>query len=108
MLFAKVKKDARWSTVRACGGEIFVKSEFRPVPAECEDEARKHSALVITDRIPEEQISNDVPDTVGYKASKTAQDLADEHGIDLAQVIGTGKDGSIKVGDVRKLLSQDE
>lgn len=59
----------------------------------------------------------EIPDDVaakykpwGYEAeevsaSQAARDLASEHGIDLSQVEGTGKDGSITKGDVEKLVS---
>ena len=38
------------------------------------------------------------------KASKAAADLAEEHGIDLLTVTGTGADGQITKPDVEKLV----
>jgi pyruvate/2-oxoglutarate dehydrogenase complex dihydrolipoamide acyltransferase (E2) component len=42
------------------------------------------------------------------EASQAAQDAADELGVDLAEVEGTGKDGSVTVKDVRKHAKGDE
>lgn len=39
-----------------------------------------------------------------FKASKAAIKLAKENGIDLTKVKGTGKEGSITVNDVRKVI----
>jgi len=39
------------------------------------------------------------------KASKKAQQLAAEHGVDLSRIKGTGKKGSITVRDVNKHLA---
>lgn len=36
-----------------------------------------------------------------FEATDAAADLAEELGVDLADVEGTGKDGKITVGDVR-------
>jgi hypothetical protein len=44
---AKLKSDYRWNTIRAFGGSEFVKSEFRPVPAGQEVEAKAHPYLEI-------------------------------------------------------------
>jgi len=37
-------------------------------------------------------------------ASKAARELADEAGIDLSDVEGTGKDGTVTKGDVQKAI----
>jgi pyruvate/2-oxoglutarate dehydrogenase complex dihydrolipoamide acyltransferase (E2) component len=39
-----------------------------------------------------------------FKASKAAIKLAKENGIDLTKVKGTGKEGSITINDVQKLI----
>ena len=43
--------------------------------------------------------------TSAVTATDTALALAAEHGIDLAKVAGTGKDGRITKGDVEKLVA---
>lgn len=42
---ARVKQSSRYGTMTAFTGFEFVKYEWRPVPAGCEDEARKHLYL---------------------------------------------------------------
>lgn len=47
----------------------------------------------------------DVADEID--ATDAARELADEHGIDLAEVEGTGADGRIVIGDIRALLDDE-
>lgn len=44
---ARVNPAWRWKSILALGGCEFVKGEYRPVPVEREDEARKHPYLEI-------------------------------------------------------------
>lgn len=44
---ARVNKAWRWKSILALGGCEFVKGEYRPVPGDQEDEARKHPYLEI-------------------------------------------------------------
>lgn len=37
--------------------------------------------------------------------SATAQKLVDEHGLDVSKIVGTGKDGSITVADVKAAVA---
>jgi len=110
-MFAKVVDDCRWTTVKALGGLIFNKRSWTRVPNGLEKEAMCHQMLEVTDEVPDDLLVaseslDKVPDTVGYDASRAAQDLADEHGLDLAPVEGSGKDGKITINDVRALLNE--
>ena len=49
-----------------------------------------------------------VPLALVVDATKAAWALADEKGIDLAYVVGTGKDGRVSVGDVRQAAEEEE
>lgn len=40
-------------------------------------------------------------------ATDAARELAEEHGIDLAEVGGTGADGRIVIGDIRALIDDE-
>ena len=41
-------------------------------------------------------------------ASRSARKLAHENGVSLSEIVGTGKDGSIRVDDVRAFLKNRE
>jgi pyruvate/2-oxoglutarate dehydrogenase complex dihydrolipoamide acyltransferase (E2) component len=42
------------------------------------------------------------------KATEAAQTLADEHGVNLADVEGTGKDGNVTKADVQKFIDEQD
>ena len=50
MLEAKLKENYRWPTVVALNGQEYIKTEFRPVPMDREDEARTTEALIVRER----------------------------------------------------------
>lgn len=90
---AKVKEEYFLSSARSAGVE-FVKSEWRPVPAAAEEEVSNASFLEIFE---ESEIN----------ATDAAKVIAEEGGIDLTMVEGSGDDGKILKPDVVKLLETD-
>lgn len=74
-------------------GQDFVASP--PVNRMQPDPVGRRDVSTITDSLPE------------YDASPAAQKLADENGIDLNNVTGTGKDGRIVHGDVVAYIEAD-
>ena len=50
MLEAKLKENYRWPTVVALNGQEYIKTEFRPVPMDREEEARTNKALIVRER----------------------------------------------------------
>jgi pyruvate/2-oxoglutarate dehydrogenase complex dihydrolipoamide acyltransferase (E2) component len=55
----------------------------------------------------DDSIALPIPPPVAVDATDAAAELANEHGIDLATVKGTGSNGRITVGDVRALVNGD-
>jgi hypothetical protein len=49
---ARVKADARWAVMTACGGREFVKSEWRAVPTGAEAEAARMAFLEVREADP--------------------------------------------------------
>lgn len=108
---AIVKKDSPHSVITSCGGAEFRKDQYLPVPAGLEDEARS-DVFLITDEdenapvlspLPEaESVSVSAPSTADGEVDATdgAVTLADDLGIDLSEVEGSGADGRILKPDV--------
>ena len=84
--------------VTAFTGREYVGREWRPVPAGREAEAERHPHLELREALAE-------ADEV--EATDEARELAAEHGLDLATVAGSGKDGRVLVGDVRALIEEE-
>lgn len=95
-----VKEDDATALVKA-GLAEFCESDDKSIspeesPANPEDETDENA------NDDDEGDGNDNADDI--KATDAAKELADEKGIDLAEVTGTGKNGSITKGDVEKFL----
>lgn len=84
--------------VTAFAGREYVAYEWRPVPAGCDAEARRHPYLELQEPPDSEAVEVDATDA--------ARELAAEHSIDLAAVDGTGADGRVLVGDVRARIEE--
>ena len=105
---AIVKPDSALAVITSCGGAEFLKLEYRPVPVGCEDEALNNPFLdVAEDDPPEfspspEIIPALVPpfDDGEIDATDGALTLADEYGVDLSNVEGSGVEGRIIKADV--------
>lgn len=117
---AKVKKEESQKTITSCGGILFFQNAWVGIPAGLESEAEATPALEVREVMPEEKkvvvadtasadegegdpgISEEIESAeVSYSASPTAQKLADDLGIDLALVEGTGAGGNIRKSDVQ-------
>lgn len=96
-LQARVKDDYRWGVITACGGAEFVKTEWRNVPLGYSESAKNH---------PDLELSISVPGSTEYTVDATdaAVELADERGIDLLTVVGTGTNGRILKSDVENAI----
>jgi len=55
-------------------------------------------------RVPLSDLPAPVPDGSGPEATDSARELADEYGLDLREIKGTGHDGRILVRDVRAAM----
>lgn len=86
-----VKRDARWSTARVAG------RAFEKRAAQFVDSEDAHFDEICASPLLEVR-------EVGALAQVTdaARELAEERGVDLAGVRGTGRDGKILVRDVGK------
>ena len=116
---ARVKKDSKLKTITAFGGLAYSPLEFRPVPPGCEGEAEANPFLEVREEgnavaeavsavevtaPPEEGEIEDAPE---FDASPSAVELADELGVDLASVEGSGAGGKIIKSDVAKFVKED-
>lgn len=54
MIQARVKPDHRWNVVKAFSGLEFIKSEYRDVPLEAEEQAKAHPFLETREYVPPE------------------------------------------------------
>lgn len=104
MMEARVKQKVRWPVVQALCAREYVKSEWRPVPDGLEAEAEQNEYLETRDVTEiEDGGGDDVPPA---DASPQAVKLADEYGIDLSEVKGTGRDGKIIKKDIDALIGE--
>lgn len=88
--------EARANTpfhINAFSGRVFVKHEWRPVPAGCEEEAERNPYLETREAV--EPIID---------ATDSALELAAENDLDLSGVKGSGVDGRIIKKDVEAML----
>jgi pyruvate/2-oxoglutarate dehydrogenase complex dihydrolipoamide acyltransferase (E2) component len=93
---AKVKDSWRWGLVRAFAGREYVNYEWRRVPDGSEKEVKRldDQGLLEFRESPEPVEEVDATDA--------ARELADEQGIDLASLDGTGVDGRVLLPDVEE------
>lgn len=117
-MMARVKEDSRFNPITACSGFTFLKDRWLYVPAGFEEEATNNPHLetayeedIFSEEEPEPEsevtpvfVENDIEEGEGiliYHATDSAVAYAEEHGIDLSEIEGTGKDGKITLTDVK-------
>jgi pyruvate/2-oxoglutarate dehydrogenase complex dihydrolipoamide acyltransferase (E2) component len=107
---ARLKVGYKWNSVTACGGALFVKTEWRNIPKGREDEAANTPQLELRDVIEGDNIIADAQEVVVniVNASKNAIELAELHGVDLALVIGSGKNNRINIKNVRDYIAKND
>lgn len=88
-----VDPEHRWNRVRVSGRE-FTKGGEVMAEGHLDEEMRTSPLLVI----------EPVEATDGVDATAAAVELAEEEGVDLRQVVGTGVGGRILVADVAESL----
>lgn len=109
MMKAKLKNEYPWPTAQLLVGREYVKSEWRAVPEELEDDARGLAMLELQEdeAIPEIELEL-MPEIepVGGEllATEAAIQLANEANLVLADVPGTGANGKILKSDVAALI----
>ena len=96
----KVKEDARFNVITACGGMTFFKNAETPVDESFRSEIENNSYLEIL--VGEASPLSPFEGKIG--ATDGAVALAVDSGIDLAGVVGTGAKGRIVVGDIRAVI----
>ena len=125
----RVKQESEQKYITALGGMLFSANEWMSIPEDeqLEQEAENNpflevrevseSALVQSEPVPPEpeEIADDEEDEEAgqpeYSASPSAVELAEELGIDLSLVEGTGAGGNIIKSDVvaySESLSEEE
>lgn len=104
MLIAMVQKDFRFPTVYSCAGREFVKYEYRQVPAGFEEEAKANPYLTTKEVAEEERVEIVLTNVEEVDATDSAIALANEKGVDLAEVKGSGVGGRILKSDVETVL----
>lgn len=97
VLKARVKKSFGYPSANACAGHEFIVGKWRDVPDGFEKEARNTTFLEVK-MVDEDEIN----------ISKKAKELAEEHGIDIFNVDGSGSNGNITVDDIRALLPDED
>ena len=118
---ARVVKDSAQKTITSCGGVLFFANAWVAVPEGLESEARANPFLdvretkkVVADvaisesKSPPEkgEIEEEQTDESGYSASPGAVKLAEDLGIDLSLVGGSGVGGNIIKNDVQDYADQ--
>lgn len=100
---ARVISDFRFKTVMALVGHEYTKAEWRPVPAGLEQEAENHPFLEVRATLAPLET---VPAEPILLASPAAVALAEQHGLDLATVTGTGAGGKVTLNDVKAAIPE--
>lgn len=92
-----------WSYGVKVGSQIvyFGPGDRVPVPA---DVAARMGWQALADTAADARAQTSSP-AAGIDATDSARALADEHGLDLATITGTGTNGRILKSDVEKVLS---
>jgi hypothetical protein len=97
-IYAEFQEDGKQGAVRREVGEIV---DYPAWYAHSLVDSR-YANIVLTFVEEIEDLAEVVPpDDVGIEATKKALELAEELGVDLSQIDGTGKDGKITIADVR-------
>lgn len=107
-MHAKVRADSPQSVIFACAGIPFVRGEWTEVPPGREAEAVANPYLEIrrdADAKQETPRAELEEPADNLNISEAALSLAQEHGIDLAQIEGSGSNGRILVSDVRAAIA---
>lgn len=120
-MMAKVVEECKFHTITSCAGRTFLKGRWLYVPEGFEEEAADNPYLEVKEEedLFDEPFSEDELDELEelielepepepepdeeiiWYATDSAVEYADEHGIDLGSVTGTGKDGKITLTDVK-------
>ena len=119
---AKVRPDANWHVVTACGGVNFTQRDWTNVPPGREEEALNNPFLEVelgekkakesVEKAPTPQPPpalepvSKVYDFESVDASQAAKTLASASSISLSDVTGTGYGGKITVTDVRNAIKE--
>jgi pyruvate/2-oxoglutarate dehydrogenase complex dihydrolipoamide acyltransferase (E2) component len=93
----RVRADYRWPRVRVSGREFSTAGEV--INGALLNEEMRASPLLEIEAIPEP-----APEPEGVDATNAARELAAEHGVDLAEVAGSGEEGRVLVDDVRAVI----
>ena len=97
----RVKKDARFNVITACGGMTFFKNADVSVDEVFRPDIENSPYLEITSETsPLPPFEGEVDATDGAVA------LAGDSGIDLAGVVGSGAEGRVVIADVRALIKE--
>lgn len=116
---ARVKSDSKLKTITAFGGIAYSPLEWREVPAGCEAEAEANPFLDVreegsavaeaasADEIPAPPEEGEIENAPEFEATPSAIELAEELGVDLASVEGSGADGKIVKSDVANFAKED-
>lgn len=74
-MYGKLKEVYRWPSMTSCGGVIFNKIHFVPIPIEREEEALANNLLILVDDLPiEEKPRMPEPQPAKQSESEQAQD----------------------------------
>lgn len=94
----RLKEDWRWPTAQVQGRE-FTKESMELQEVEVTEEIRNSPLLVV-----EEVMRSEDPISEGVQATDAAIRLAEEAGIPLGSVVGTGAGGRVTKRDVEAVL----
>ncbi|MGH7540069.1 MAG: 50S ribosomal protein L21 [Gemmatimonadota bacterium] len=90
------------------GGKKATKAEPKAKKAEPKAKPERKTAPK-AEKAPKAEVAPDeAPDAEAIDVTDVARELAEEHGIDLASLEGTGKDGRILKSDVEKAIREQE
>jgi large subunit ribosomal protein L21 len=92
------------SVEKAAPAKLEKTAEKTAAPAKPEKKAAPAPEAVKDEKPAEAVVEEVTVETVVIDATNTARELADEAGIDLASIEGTGKDGRILKSDVAKAI----
>ena len=124
---AKVRPDANWHVVTACGGVNFTQRDWTKVPPGREEEALNNPYLEVelgekkeaeepVEKAPTPQPPPALEPDIDFvvekyveevDASYAARTLAAASGIHLWSIKGSGRDGKITVTDVRNAIKKE-
>lgn len=103
----RVKEDSRFHTITALGGMTFLRTESVSVDKEFKEEVERNPYLEIVGDESDPALADAPPSAEGeINATDGAIALAEESGVDLIGVEGSGKEGRIGVPDIRALIEE--